>query len=298
MFRGSLPPDALLAGFLREEKLPSSFTQLATTWYWPLIQSLAKSIKSNKLAVIGISGSQGSGKSTLAALINATLRDVYKLKTISLSLDDFYLTRSERESLAHKIHPLFITRGVPGTHDISLALSVVNQLLETGTVRIPRFDKAMDDRKPLTVWDKVEAPVDAIILEGWCLAVPPQSDAELEPPLNILEKTQDGDSGWRAHVNKALAEEYTALFQLIDYLIYLQAPGFAAVKRWRLQQEQKLASTTTEANHKIMATEALDYFLQHYQRLTQQSFNTLPKTADITFVLDENQTIVERIDKK
>ena len=35
-----------------------------------------------------------------------------------LSIDDYYFSKKKRIKLSKKIHPLLITRGVPGTHDI------------------------------------------------------------------------------------------------------------------------------------------------------------------------------------
>ncbi len=35
-----------------------------------------------------------------------------------LSIDDYYLSKIERLRISQKVHPLLITRGVPGTHDI------------------------------------------------------------------------------------------------------------------------------------------------------------------------------------
>ena len=67
--------------------------------------------------VLGLSGLQGSGKSTLARVIK-TQAEQRGWPTEVLSLDDFYYSRSEREALAHQVHPLLRTRGVPGTHEI------------------------------------------------------------------------------------------------------------------------------------------------------------------------------------
>ena len=36
------------------------------------------------------------------------------------SIDDFYKTKIDRLRMSKKKHPLFITRGVPGTHDLKL----------------------------------------------------------------------------------------------------------------------------------------------------------------------------------
>ncbi len=73
------------------------------------------------LTVIGIAGAQGSGKSTLVRDLAERLAGD-GLRVATLSLDDLYLTRAVRQDLAARVHPLFATRGVPGTHDVALGL--------------------------------------------------------------------------------------------------------------------------------------------------------------------------------
>src|SRR6478672_9594557 len=69
--------------------------------------------------LIGLSGLQGSGKSTLSAQLTCTL-NLSGVSAFAMSLDDFYLGRRDRARLARDVHPLFTTRGVPGTHDLEL----------------------------------------------------------------------------------------------------------------------------------------------------------------------------------
>jgi len=269
---------------------------MAVEWYGPLAQEVGEQVQSGKLKVLGISGTQGSGKSTLAGLLGFLLTQ-QKISVITLSLDDFYLTRAERQHLADTVHPLLATRGVPGTHDIKLATSTIEHLFTQGEVKIPRFNKATDDRLPESQWDAVIAPIDLVILEGWCLSVPPQTESQLQIPVNELESERDSDGRWRHFVNQALVD-YQPLFNLIDFLIYLRSPNFEAVKRWRGRQEQKLAAKTNLSNgHQIMDEKALTFFLQHYQRLTLHGFETLPQRADVMFILNEQQQITHRINK-
>ena len=55
--------------------------------------------------VFAITGLQGSGKSTLAGALAEDLAG-RGMTCAVLSLDDLYLTRTERERLAREVHPL------------------------------------------------------------------------------------------------------------------------------------------------------------------------------------------------
>ena len=116
--------DSSLHNFLKEHRLPLSFLKSVDEWYLPLAGWIAQhQDAASRTLMIGVNGSQGSGKSTLAALLTQLLRKNLGLKAIALSINDFYLTRQSRLSLAGQIHPLLATRGVPGTHDVTLMCS-------------------------------------------------------------------------------------------------------------------------------------------------------------------------------
>ena len=160
--------------------------------------------------------------------------------TVSLSLDDFYLTKVERNHLAATIHPLLATRGVPGTHDVQLAIDSIQSLVAGKKTLITRFDKSIDDRAPLTNLKTIEGKIGLVVLEGWCLGAKAEPTEMLTQPLNSLEEQDDRDGIWRTYVNQALSVDYPPLFALVDELIMLQAPGFDTVFNWRLEQEQKM----------------------------------------------------------
>ena len=86
--------------------------------------------------IFGISGGQGAGKSTLCAALAQTLATKGK-KALTLSLDDFYLSKAAREHLAQTVHPLCATRGVPGTHNVDLLAQVLNGLAQVSPDKAP-----------------------------------------------------------------------------------------------------------------------------------------------------------------
>ena len=289
-----------LHSFLKEQRLPLSFLKTVDEWYMPLAGRIAKHHEAaGRTLLIGVNGSQGSGKSTLAALLTQLLAKEFGLKAIDLSIDDFYLTRHSRVSLARQIHPLLETRGVPGTHDVSLMCETLQQLTrENSDVSIPRFDKACDDRYPARQWDKVSAPFDIVIVEGWCLGSPAQAEAALHKPVNDLEALEDPDGHWRRYVNQQISGHYQDIYQMMDLWIMLRAPSFACVYQWRLEQEEKLAAKLlagdqqNSSRNRVMTAMQISRFIQHYQRLTEHSLDQLPGRVHFLFSLDAGRQIV------
>jgi D-glycerate 3-kinase len=288
---------AVLEQFVAREKLPFSYIETVERWFVPLAeQVLHKASTNHQALLVGISGCQGSGKSTLASLLVLLMRELMGLKAVNLSIDDFYLTHADRQALARTVHPLLATRGVPGTHDVDLALKTIAKLRGQEIVAIPRFDKAVDDRMPKAQWPLVQAPVDVIILEGWCLAVPAQREDALLQPINALEAQEDADGRWRRYVNDQIKTVYSRLYSMIDFLIMLKAPDFEKVFEWRQNQEDKLAAKQGSLAHsRIMSTAQLHRFIEHYERITRHGLETLPQEADVVFELTNEQTIKGRL---
>ncbi len=235
--------------------------------------------------IVGLNGSQGSGKSTLAAQLQALLAQRHGLKAVVLALDDLYLPRAERDRLAREVHPLLRTRGVPGTHEVALGVNLLEELaVSTEPVRIPKFIKAIDDRAPEEDWTAVSAPADLVLFEGWCVATPPQDEAALRQPLNELEAREDADGRWRRWVNEQLAIAYPPLFRRIDRTVFLQAPDFDSIFRWRQQQEAQNVQAAG-ASAAAMDPAALRRFIQHYERLTRHALEVMPQRADVVIGL-------------
>ncbi|GAA0196842.1 D-glycerate 3-kinase [Brevundimonas nasdae] len=229
--------------------------------------------------ILGIAGSQGSGKSTLAHAI------AEQFGCAALSLDDVYLTKAERQALARDVHPLFATRGPPGTHDLGLLNRVLDRLRSAGpgdATPLPRFDKLADDRKPEADWPVCQGRPAAIILEGWCLGAQAQTQAMLASPVNELERTRDADGRWRREINDGLAGAYADLTTRLDRLIFLRAPDFARVLDWRSEQEAGLLGVPTLSPE---YRAAISDFIRFYERLTRHMMDG-GIAADFTATLD------------
>ncbi len=284
-------PAAVIERYVAAQGLPASYARDAQQYYWPLVRRLVDMHPGPGFCV-GVHGAQGTGKSTVAGLIAALLRAGFGMTVAVLSLDDLYLTRREREQLAEQIHPLLVTRGVPGTHDVELGRRVLNALRAgDGPVALPRFDKSVDDRAAESDWPVISAPVDVILFEGWCVATPPQPEAALIKAINALEQDEDPDGTWRRFVNAQLTGPYQLLFAELDWLMMLAAPDFDCVYRWRWQQELALVEKTGRPSP-LLEEGALQRFIQHYERLTRHSLAVLPDIADAVVDLGEDHSVV------
>ena len=286
---------------VEEHRLPSDFTSTVDHYYWPVAEHFVSAKVSGSPLLIGIQGSQGSGKSTFAAFLKMLLEYEFRLSTLVMSIDDFYLTRAERIRLSEQVHPLFLTRGVPGTHDIELLRQVFELARNQTNFDVPVFDKAVDDRADKRDWQKVDGPLDVVILEGWCVGVSSQAPSELDKPLNELERLQDLDGRWRCSVNEALAGPYRELFVQLDQLVALQAPSFECVYGWRLLQEQKLADRLRQQGksmERTMSPAELKQFISHYQRLTEHALRTMPDRAHCLLQLREDHSFARLIFKQ
>ena len=104
--------------------------------------------KKGKTLFLGFSGGQGSGKTTVVKILKIILKKFFKRKIHVSSIDDFYKTLKDRNKMSYTTHPLFKTRGVPGTHDTNLVKKFFYFIKRKKfkKTKLPKFDKSIDDR--------------------------------------------------------------------------------------------------------------------------------------------------------
>jgi len=159
-------------------------------------------------------------------------------------------------------------------------------------LQVPKFNKAIDDRFPKSLWYKLKSKPDVIIFEGWCVGARAQTISQLKKPINSLEKDYDQGAKWRSYVNNQLKTKYHRLFKQLDGLLYLKAKNFNLLREWRLKQERKLwIQTKNKKNLKIMSSGDVINFMQTYQRITEQMFKDVLKSSSIIMNLNSNHQI-------
>lgn len=189
------------------------------------------------------------------------LTEHHKYTAINISLDDLYLDHDELVRLRERnpSNKLLRTRGQPGTHDTSLAVSFFQALMdESQDTPIPSFDKSLFDgeggRAPRETWKSLPAgqTVDVVVFEGWCLGFQPLADEEIlsrwrqsstiAPSGFPTETLQNHALDHLRDVNANL-RRYCELFMGLrhfDFLVHLDTDDLVNVYEWRMQQERAL----------------------------------------------------------
>ena len=233
---------------------------------------------------IMVAGSQGSGKSSLSKLIKLYLEKFYYKSVVIISMDDFYLSKRQRMQLSKNIHPLFLTRGVPGTHDLELLNKKILQIFDKKfPVYLPIFDKVTDTRK--RTYRKV-LKGDVIIFEGWCAGAQPVNHSYLQKNFNNLEKYKDKNFIWRNSYNKYL-NEYQKIFSQFNYFIYFQFNQWSHVLDWKYKQELELRDKKKD----LALKKYLKEFIQYYEKVSKWMHLKVPKYCNILIKLNAHQKI-------
>ena len=248
--------------------------------------------KKGETLFLGFCGGQGSGKTTVTRILKIILTKFFERRIHVSSIDEFYKTSEDRIKMANEIHPLFKTRGVPGTHDINLIKNFFDIIKKKKfkKIKLPKFEKAADNRLKKKYWYNIKQKPEIVILEGWCVGARPQSSSLIKKPINILEKYEDKDLKWRKYVNEKLKKEYKKLFAMIDHFIFMKIPNFKMVFKWRLLQENRLKKKS-HLNKKIMSYNGIKRFIMFYERITLQMIKDLSKSASVVMLLKKNHEI-------
>ena len=239
--------------------------------------------------LIGIQAPQGAGKTTLTKYLVERLPES-GLRGMSISIDDFYLTRDEQIALAaaNPGNPYLEHRGYPGTHDVELGALTLTALKRLGEradgariARVPVYDKGVHggrgDRAPESEWRDVHAPVDLVFLEGWMLGFTPVSRSRLNDPLLFAP-------------NHALAN-YERWHRMLDAFVTLRAADPNFVLKWRVEAEEKMRAAGRGGLTRAEIEDYVKRFLPAYAIYGGPPVNIAPD-KQLTFTLDERRRAI------
>ena len=263
---------------------PQGMLQVLWDVWLPLgMKIAAQHQESGKPFIQGILGAQGTGKTTMSHILGLILQHL-GYRTLSFSLDDLYKTYSDRLALMQQDSRL-VWRGPPGTHDIHLGLSLLDQIHQSKSpVIVPRFDKsAHGGAGDRTTSEIITNPIDIVLFEGWFVGVkpiPPQ--ALLTPPPPILT---DADRQFASDMNHQL-KSYLPLWEKLDSLIVLYPTDYRYSLAWRKQAERQMI----DAGKSGMSDAEIEEFVNYFWRsLHPELFiNPLVKSSAVNLVIEIN----------
>ncbi|MBD2023200.1 glycerate kinase, partial [Leptolyngbya sp. FACHB-711] len=241
-----------------------------------------------KTLILGILGGQGTGKTTLAAILTEILAEM-ELQVCRLSIDDLYKTYADRLQL-QQFDPRYRWRGPPGTHDVSLGLSVLKQLRQVSpqhAVAVPRFDKSLHQGAGDRIVPERLTAADVVLFEGWFVGVRPIAPALFNhAPSPIISES---DRTFARDINDRL-QDYLPLWDELDRLIVLNPVDYRLTLQWRKEAEHMMKATGKPGMSDTEIEEFVQYFWRSlHPELFIPPLLSQPEWVDWIIELDENR---------
>jgi D-glycerate 3-kinase len=245
---------------------------LETLWnlWLPLAIQLSTEKQSLKRPLIqGILGGQGTGKTTLCQVLRLIIGKL-GYSTVSISIDDLYKTYADRQKL-QKQDPRLIWRGPPGTHDIDLGISVLDELrasqsralaaVDRPKIEIPRFDKSAWGGAGDRTQPEIISGADIVLFEGWFVGVNPVVDARLNEFLAAapFPISTESDCQFARDMNAKL-HDYLPLWNRLDRLMVLYPRDYRISQVWRNQAEREMMAAGKSGMSETEINRFVEYF--------------------------------------
>ena len=210
-----------------------------------------------------------------------------------LSIDDLYLTHADQVRLAQfdPSNKLIQHRGEPGTHDMSLAARLLEDLKNGQETSIPSYDKSLfngqGDRTDPSLWTPVnqkgKPKVKVILLEGWCVGFRALRDGEVQYKwASSVEQHKEGTGAtttlWQHEFSHLLfindqLRGYNVITNLFNAMIHIDAENTEYVYAWRLQQEREMIAAKGSGMSEEEVIKFVDGYYPAYELYTESLRN-------------------------
>ena len=239
--------------------------------YLPVYLAL-KSIyqKKQNSVFLGIVGVNGSGKTTLSEFLRLLLESE-GYNVVRFSMDDLYPTKSQRLAMAEKIHPNLKTRLMYDNKQVKRVFSDLKDW--KGPIKIPQFDKGIDDRMPEKNWLLVSKKPDFVIIEGAFTFAKPIDDENLSEADKLINSQV-----------RNVADSY----DFIDIKLALLTESIENVIRFRQQQEADLQKE--RGRDAGMTSQEIESFIRYFQTYLERYTWPQEKDSRIDFVFTIDST--------
>lgn len=276
--------------FCQNVQLPEQII-LETLWklWLPLgLKLAAERLKLNRPLIQGILGLQGTGKTTLGFILTLILHHL-GYKTVTISLDDLYKTYAERQRLQAK-DPRIVWRGPPGTHDIELGITILEQLhYSKQVVNIPRFDKSRWQGQGDRIQPEVVKDINIVLFEGWFVGVRPINDNSFDTLLPPMQTA--GDRQFARDMNQQL-KAYLPLWERLDKLLILYPTDYRLSKQWRQQAERQAIASGKSGMTDAEVNTFVDYFWRSlHPELFVKPLLENPNLVDIAIEINSDRIV-------
>ncbi len=265
----------------REVELPltgdwTDWIELMWTLWLPLALSVDRaqqqkvSHSQTRLFVQGILGGQGTGKTTLTKILWLLLNALGQ-RTALLSIDDLYLSYTERCKLKHR-DPRFVWRGPPGTHDVDLGIRTFNRISSAKPhemVELPRFDKSLHKGQGDRTQSALVLAPTILLFEGWCVGTQPLDTGAFANLAALPEPIQTQSDRLFAQDCNDRLRTYLPLWDYLDSLIVLQPEDYRLSLRWRQQAEQQMIN---QGKSGLSGSEIADFVTYFWRALHPRLF--------------------------
>ena len=220
----------------------------------PLLSQVEALLESGGRSLLGLSALPGCGKTTLCEwLVQASAELGWSIAF--LSIDDFYWPGPELDRRMAG-NPWGVPRAIPGSHDLELMATALDQWRETGELYAPRFDKSLrQGRGDRSEW--VRSSPDLVVLEGWFVGVLVSDEVSCAKSSTTHNSSAQASSVEKPDSLQLTPEEllyreqlirqlpdYAPIWNRIDKLWHFKAQSGSSSRLWKRQQVETQAKRT------------------------------------------------------